>query len=282
MREFSVPELSIKKVPGGTISYREAGCGEAIIFFHGINIHSGIWGYQFPFFSSRYRVIAWDAPSYRKSTPREGRVEVYAAGLAALLDALAIEKARIVGHSMGGIVGGAFVGKYSDRVHSIVFSCTHTGVARPIGEPLAERYQIRIKERAKVTPMGYGRLQAEKMTTDGTSVVSQTSAEHFPINAAMCQHADNRSRLPAYKKPALILHGGADRLGPSEGHKRLLDTMPTAEKLVFPNLGHSPYLEDPESYNSSLDSFFIIISDQADFHYPAVLFLISDPWPDNY
>ena len=265
MSEFSVPELSIKKVPGGTISYREAGCGEAIIFLHGINIHLGIWGYQFPFFSSRYRVIAWDAPSYGKSTPREGRGEVYAAGLAALLDALAIEKARIVGHSMGGIVGGAFVGKYSERVQSIVFSCTHTGAARPIEEPLAERYQIRIKERAKVTPMEYGRLQAEKMTADGASaelknkiasVVSQTSGEYFPVNAAMCQHADNRSWLTACKTPALILQGGADRLGPSEGHKRLLDTLPTAEKLVFPKLGHSPYLEDPESYNSSLGSFF--------------------------
>ena len=265
MSEFSVPELSIKKLPGGTISYREAGCGDAIIFLHGINIHSGIWGFQFPFFSPRYRVIAWDAPSYGKSTPREGRGEVYAAGLAALLDALAIEKGRIVGHSMGGIVGGAFVGKYSERVQSIVFSCTHTGAARPIEEPLAERYQIRIKERAKVTPMEYGRLQAEKMTADGASaelknkiasVVSQTSGEYFPVNAAMCQHADNRSWLTACKTPALILQGGADRLGPSEGHKRLLDTLPTAEKLVFPKLGHSPYLEDPESYNSSLGSFF--------------------------
>ena len=61
-------------LPGGTISYREAGKGEALVFLHGINIHSAIWMNQIDYFSSRYRVIAWDAPSYGGSSPRKARL----------------------------------------------------------------------------------------------------------------------------------------------------------------------------------------------------------------
>ena len=91
-------------------------------------------------------------------------------------------------------------------------------------------------------------MQAEKMTTNETSVmelkekiasvVAETGAAHFPINAAMCQQADNSSALSTFKSAALILHGSADELGPLEGHKRLLAAMPEAEKYVFTNLGH--------------------------------------------
>lgn len=265
MPEFMVPKLNVVNTAGGEISYREAGSGDPLILLHGINIHSGIWGYQFYKFASSYRVIAWDAPSYGKSKPREGKVDVYAVALAELLDVLNIEIVRIIGHSMGGIVSGAFIQKFSDRVHAVVLSSTHTGAALPEKEPLAERYQTRIKERAELEPIEYGRMQAEKMTTNEAScelkekiasVVAETSAAHFPINAAMCQQADNSSALSTFKSAALILHGGADRLSPLEGHKRLLAAMPEAEKYVFTNLGHSPYLEDPLAYNSVVESFF--------------------------
>ena len=103
------------------------------------------------------------------------------------------------------------------------------------------------------------------MTTDTISaelieeiaiIVAETSAEHFPINARMNQEADNRQGLARFKRPTLIINGGSDRLGPSEGQKRLLATMPDAETVVFSALGHSPYLEDPSAYNQVLESFF--------------------------
>lgn len=265
MTEFSVPNLRTCELAGGAISYREAGEGEPLLFLHGINIHSGIWGYQFPHFAKRYRTIAWDAPSYGGSAPREGRIEIYAEALAEFLDALGLDRVRAVGHSMGGIICGAFAGLFPDRLQALVLSCTHTGAARPADEPLAERYQLRIRERADVDPLEYGRLQAAKMTTDDVSpelveqiaaVVADNSAEYFPINAAMCQQADNREGLAGFVGPTLIVHGGSDRLGPSEGHRRLLETMPDAERLVFPELGHSPYLEDPAVYNAVLEAFF--------------------------
>ncbi|HAA91812.1 MAG TPA: alpha/beta hydrolase, partial [Rhodospirillaceae bacterium] len=120
MTNFSVPDLKPCELAGGTISYREAGEGQPLLFLHGINIHSGIWGYQFPHFAANYRMIAWDAPSYGGSAPREGRIEVYAEALAEFLDELGLEKVMLVGHSMGGIIGGAFTGLYPDRLQALV------------------------------------------------------------------------------------------------------------------------------------------------------------------
>lgn len=253
------------ELPGGTISYREAGKGEALVFLHGINIHSAIWMNQIDYFSSRYRVIAWDAPSYGGSSPRKARIENYAEAFKELMDALGIDEAILVGHSMGGIISGSVATYYPELIKALVLSCTHTGAAQPIGEPLSERYKMRIEERAKVEPLEYGRFTAAKMTTDTISaelieeiaiIVAETSAEHFPINARMNQEADNRQGLARFKRPTLIINGGSDRLGPSEGQKRLLATMPDAETVVFSALGHSPYLEDPSAYNQVLESFF--------------------------
>lgn len=265
MSKQSMPERKSIELPGGTITYREAGQGEALVFLHGINIHSAIWMNQMNYFSDRYRVIAWDAPSYGGSTPREARIEVYADAFKELLDALGVERAILVGHSMGGIISGSVATHYPELIKGLVLSCTHTGAGRPIGEPLSDRYNMRIEERAKVDPMEYGRFTAAKMTTDGISaelteeiaaIVAETSAEHFPINARMNQEADNREGLARFKAPTLIINGGSDRLGPSEGQKRLLATMPDAETVVFSELGHSPYLEDPAAYNQALESFF--------------------------
>ena len=123
---------------------------------------------------------------------------------------------------------------------------------------------MRIEERAKVEPLEYGRFTASKMTTNTTSVeliekiatiVAETSAEHFPINARMNQEADNREGLGCFKKPTLIINGGSDRLGPSEGQKRLLATMPDAETCLL-RPWPLPYLEDPSTYNEVLERFF--------------------------
>ena len=262
---MTIPELQTIDLPGGIITYREKGEGPPLVFLHGINIHSGIWGYQFDHFAKSYRVIAWDAPSYGGSAPREAEVGVYAGALNELLGALGVETAILVGHSMGGIIAGGVACRYPERIKALVVSCTHTGAAKPKGQPLLDRYQQRIDERGKYEPLDYGRLQAAKMTTDATPkeltegiavIVSETSGESFANNARMGQEADNRDGLKRLEAPTMIINGAGDRLGPSDGQKTLLATLPNAHQIVFEQCGHSPYLEDPAAYNAALETFF--------------------------
>ncbi|MEX2450445.1 MAG: alpha/beta hydrolase [Rhodospirillales bacterium] len=268
-----IPDLQAIDLPGGAISYREAGNGPPLMLLHGINIHSGIWMHQFEHFAEQYRVIAWDAPSYGSSAPRltesDTDVGLYASALKDFLDALGVEKVIMLGHSLGGVIATRFAGDHPERLAALVLSCTHPGAAKPKGEPLHEKYQQRIAERTQYDPLEYGRLQATKMTTGDTppdliekiaTIVAETCATHFPLNARMSQEADNRAGLANYTGPVLIINGGRDRLGPSDGHKRLIAALPHAHRIVFDHLGHSPYLEDPQTYNESLDEFFAMPS----------------------
>ncbi|MGY8990327.1 MAG: alpha/beta fold hydrolase [Rhodospirillales bacterium] len=264
-----LPERKSLDLPGGVITYREAGeknkNAPTLAFLHGINIHSGIWGYQFDHFAKTHHVVAWDAPSYGRSASRDADVGVYAGAFNEFLDALDLDKAILVGHSMGGIISGGVACYYPERIKALVLSCTHTGAAKPKGQPLLDRYQARIDERSKHSQLDYGRLQAAKMTTDATPkelteeiavIVSETSGESFANNARMGQEADNRDGLKKFTAPTLIINGAGDRLGPSDGQKTLLATMPDAQQIVFEQCGHSPYLEDPAAYNDALDKFF--------------------------
>ena len=88
----SMPERQSMSLPGGVITFREAGTeheGEIpLVLLHGININSGIWMHQFAHFADQYHVVAWDAPSYGGSTPRDGDVQEYAGALCEFIDTL--------------------------------------------------------------------------------------------------------------------------------------------------------------------------------------------------
>jgi len=268
-----LPERKSIDLPGGVITYREAGeehkNGPTLAFLHGINIHSGIWGYQFDHFAKTHHVVAWDAPSYGGSAPRitedNADVAVYAQAFNEFLDGLGLDKVILIGHSLGGVMGTRIAGDFPERLAALVLSCTHPGRAEGKGKPLNAKYQKRIEERKNCDPLDYGRLQAAKMTTDETpkalteeiaAIVAETSPEHFPINARMSQEADNREGLAKFTGPVLVINGSHDRLGPSEGHIKLLAAVPHAEHVTFDGLGHSPYLEDPAAYNAALETFF--------------------------
>ncbi|MGA0393544.1 MAG: alpha/beta fold hydrolase [Rhodospirillales bacterium] len=264
----SMPERQSMSLPGGVITFREAGTeheGEIpLVLLHGININSGIWMHQFAHFADQYHVVAWDAPSYGGSTPRDGDVQEYAGALCEFIDTLDFDEIYLVGHSLGGVIAGAFAGRYPNRLKALVLSCTHPGAARPAGEPLHEKYLKRIEERQSCDPVEYGRLQAAKMTTDDTppelieeiaAIVAENPAEYFPLNARMSQEADNRAGLAKLTVPTLIINGGHDRLGSSKGQQDLIAVMPQAQTHVFEHCGHSPYLEDPAAYNETLEAF---------------------------
>lgn len=101
-----LPERCTIDIDGRKLTWLEAGRGPALVLVHGIGGHSGSWRHQFVAFSPTHRVIAWDAPGYGGSdafgtgTPR---ATDYAAELAALLRALNVPSAHLVGHSLGSI-----------------------------------------------------------------------------------------------------------------------------------------------------------------------------------
>jgi len=99
-----------------TVAYREGGNpnGVPLLLLHGIGAGAAAWLPLFPLLSA-YRVLAWDAPGYGDSSPVDDPSPVaadYAAVLQAWMAALQIERATVVGHSLGAVMAGAAVSAF--------------------------------------------------------------------------------------------------------------------------------------------------------------------------
>ena len=98
--------------PLGSTCLLEAGSGpETIVLLHGISSGAGSWASCVPFLAPHARVIAWDAPGYGKSSPLPvptPKATDYALRLAALVEALDIDRFLLVGHSLGALMAAGY------------------------------------------------------------------------------------------------------------------------------------------------------------------------------
>ena len=117
------------------ITYVERGEGAPLVFLHGIGGDAACWQPQLEAFSERYRAVAWNMPGYGGSAPlREMTFPGLAEALLRLLDRLDIERAHLVGHSMGGMVAQEFAATWPERLRSLVLVATSAAFGRADGD----------------------------------------------------------------------------------------------------------------------------------------------------
>lgn len=110
-------------VPEGRLYYEEQGAGTPLIFVHGHSLDRRMWREQVEAFKAHYRVIVYDARGYgRSSKQREDLRFTHCDDLVALMDALQIPKAHVVGLSMGGFIAGDLLAMYPERLLSVVLA----------------------------------------------------------------------------------------------------------------------------------------------------------------
>lgn len=123
--------------------FREQGHGTPLVLLHGISSGAASWHKQMAL--SGYRVLAWDMPGYGESPMlpvEQANAGDYADALARLLDHAGVERAVVVGHSLGALVASAFAAKYPRRVRYLVLADVAQGYgpggAGTAGKSLAE------------------------------------------------------------------------------------------------------------------------------------------------
>jgi len=161
---MALPELKQTDADGLMLAWREAGTGAPIIFLHGIGSGSAGWEAQLDHFSQGYRAIAWDAPGYGGSgdlAPEAPDAGDYAAALGKLMDALGLERAHLVGNSLGSLMAGAFVRRSRGRVLSLVLSDPAIGHGKADPKVREESLQGRLDG---VYKHGPERMAAERAT----------------------------------------------------------------------------------------------------------------------
>ena len=260
---------------GVRLHYEEAGSGTPIIFVHEFAGDSRSWEPQLRHFSRRYRCVAYNARGYPPSDVPED-FERYSQARArddirAVLDALKIERAHIVGLSMGANATLHFGLTYPQRALSLTFA------GGGYGSPPAARAKFQQDSRANaetirnkglahfVDTYGRGptRVQLQKKDPRAFEEYLRQFREHsalgsmntlLGVQARRPSFHDMTAELAKLRVPLLVLTGDED--DPSiDTCVMIKRCTPSAVLAVLPRSGHGINLEEPALFNQVLDDF---------------------------
>jgi pimeloyl-ACP methyl ester carboxylesterase len=269
MAETWQPEKTAS-IRSGTISYLEAGEGEALVFLHGIGSSAWSWHHQIAAFSDRFRVVAWNAPGYGASTPPERddpTATDYAAALRALLDVLGIGRCHLVGQSLGTLMGARFAADYGkDRLLSLTL-CGATG---GLGAQPPERRKAMLDDRfndladlgvrgmaEKRGPRLLGPAATPGMIREVVEIQARAiTPEGYRRAARMLSTADifaDIARFPASLR-VQVIYGEDDAIAPPALNLRIAEAC-RAPAHAVPRAGHALYLENPARVNELIEVF---------------------------
>ena len=261
---------------GFDLYFEEAGAGIPVIFIHEYAGDHRSWEPQVRYFSRRYRCITYNARGYPPSDVPENPA-AYGQDMArtdalAVLDHLDIDKAHIVGLSMGGFAALHFGFHHANRAHSLVVAGCGYGA-----EP-DKRAQFKTEANAtadgierdtmaaygKIYGSGPARVQYQNKDPRGFDEFMEQLCEHSTLGSANTMRGVQASRPSLYDLqdqmreltvPTLIVNGDEDDpcLAPGMMMKSLIQS---SAHVVLPRTGHATNLEEPALFNMFLDDFF--------------------------
>jgi pimeloyl-ACP methyl ester carboxylesterase len=260
---------------GVRLHYEETGSGAPVVFVHEFAGDCRSWEPQVRHLARRYRCIAFNARGYPPSEVPE-EVARYSQARAvddirSVLDALGIDRAHIVGLSMGGLSTLNFGLTYPERARSLLVAGAGYGAEKSEQEKFrgeavvtaARLEQEGMAAFAEIYAHGPARVQFERKDPRGFAEFKARLAGHSAKGAANTQLGVQRERpsvfdlgeqLARCTVPMLVVTGDEDWpcLAPNVFTKR---TCPSAALLVIPNTGHAVNLEEPGLFNAALADF---------------------------
>jgi 3-oxoadipate enol-lactonase len=243
--------------------YVEAGAGEPLLLIMGFGGDHTAWAFQMAALAARYRVIAFDnrgvgqtdAPDHPYTT------RLMARDALGLMDALDVERAHVIGISMGGMIAQELALECPARVRSLHLGCT---LARPDTYLLALNRawrEMRIAMGREATlrtlalwlfaPTTFAERPELLETLLQTSLANpypQTLTGFLRQGEAVAAH-DTLERLSTIRCPTLVSVAEDDILVPPRFSRAIASRIAGAELAVIPAAGHGYFLEQPETFN---------------------------------
>ena len=258
------------------LHYHEAGSGPALVLLHGSG--PGVSGWSnfrgnFPVFAERFRTVIFDMPGFgRSGRPELDRAypRVAAEQLLRLLDALGIERAHLLGNSMGGYVAFEFALAHPDRVDRLVGMGPGGMAANVLGPEPSEGARRLAEFMAAPSKAGMqawvDTMVANKKVVDDELIEERLANALAPgamesaiaIFMSLAAHPEPVplwARVARIKAPTLITWGRDDRMLPLESGLFGFRQMPNAELHVFSRCGHWAQVERKDEFERTVVEF---------------------------
>lgn len=251
------------------IRYREAGekGGLPVVFIHAFPLSKDMWAPQLSALAKGRRLVSYDLRGHGPADPGDGlyTMDLYAAELFELMDTLGIERAVLVGLSMGGYVALRAASMKPARLRGLVLADTRA-------EPDTNQAKaMRAAAMASIAEKGMGpfadefvkNLFSPAALAAGRPCVEEAKRimkANKPLGVrgallALAARMDAAPWLPEIKVPTLVVVGEDDALTPRANSETIAKAVPGARLAVIPRAGHLSNLENPDAFNQALDEF---------------------------
>ncbi|MDP6473620.1 MAG: alpha/beta hydrolase [Alphaproteobacteria bacterium] len=261
---------------GVKLHCEETGSGHPILFIHEFAGDHRSWEPQIRYFSRRYRCISYDARGYPPSDVPDDAAhysqDIAVADAIAVLDHYDIDKAHIVGLSMGGFAALHIGMRHGQRASALVVAGCGYGAPKGKQESfqrevdvLADHFERDGSEKAaEVYAGGPYRVQHRNKDPRGWAEFRAQFIEHSPRGSANTLRGvqgrrpslyDLEAELAAIAVPTLLINGDEDEpcLDATLWLKRV---MPASGLVILPRTGHASNLEEPDAFNRAAQEFF--------------------------
>lgn len=249
---------------GEKIFFESIGEGEAIVFCHGLGGNHVVFFQQVPELAKTHRVITIDQRGFGKSTNINGNSGPITAAddIRAVLDSLDIQKAYLVGQSLGGWAVLNFAVRYPERSLGIVFSNSIAGIYT---DEIAYMYEIPApRPPVDTLPLGkhfgladgfYERNPSNAFLYLEIGTLSPTPPKDMRVLIRRTYVPLERVNELSKSVPMLFISGSEDITFPPYWIEKLQELVTQSELTIFEGTAHSPYFEVPEAYNKRILEF---------------------------
>jgi len=259
---------SIQIEGGRTVNYAVSGDGPPLLLIRGLGGQGADWGSTVDRLAERFRVISFDNRDAGENQPETEQYSIadMADDAAGLLRALGIERAHVIGHSMGGFIAQHLALNHPEMIDHLVLVGTSPAAGAALGQPLAAPTEDewiddpveRTRQRAPQThaPGYFDTRQDELEEMARISATNRITREGYTrqLNAISDTH-DVRERLGEIAVPTLVAHGDVDPLVSIKGGQLLAAGIPGAILKVYPGVGHHPFREAADAFHADIDAF---------------------------
>jgi pimeloyl-ACP methyl ester carboxylesterase len=274
LNTFDAMKKTIALPNGETLAYIEMGnlSGTPVVMIHGYTDSARDWVPMLPYVSKQFHLILVDIRGHGQSSKPEccyTRLD-FAYDIKLLLDALHVQKADFVGHSLGTIIIQTFAEYWPERTRRIVLISSTGGMPpnaakkppafdfitqiRNLKEPIEADSPFMIAWWDSPTPVDPDFIARERKDAAAIplrvwlAVLDQTLSD-------MDNYSDLQKTLPRLKAPTLLIWGSKDPIMEEPVRRSLIEALPNAQVKVFDGLGHNPFWEKPAEVARVVDAF---------------------------
>ena len=256
----------IAQIGGATIGYDDIGEGTPVVFLHAFPLNRTMWAPQTSALAADWRCVAIDFRGFGESDAAGPHsIDRYADDVAELLDAIEVQRAIVVGLSMGGYVAFSLWRRHARRVRALVLADTRAGADSP--ETRERRHELMALARSA----GVGAVADRQLV----GLLGKTTRERRPDieNAmraiaasatvdgitggleAMLGRPDSTPTLTTLAIPTLIVVGDEDVITPAKEARAMHATIRDSSLEVLAKAGHLSSVERPAAFNAVLSEF---------------------------